>query len=255
MPGSAANAVVAVSATTISSLRKDSGDLIRGDVSIRAQRIDVLVYTTRRGVDDLLAPIDAQARIDGGQDVFHARLFLVVPTGFEALLATAVGATQNRVGFDTRAGKHGRIALVVVITASHVVQGARRAAELAHAHDHGLVEQRLLRICLRLSGREVFNQTGKGRIEFGTKHVVIALGGPVPNLDVMVPSGMADVNITRACIFRQDVAGKDTRDAYSAVAVALSVFIGDLESRWPAGIAEEPVGCLVIVLISRHVTA
>src|SRR5579863_4991818 len=130
MPGSAENAIVAVSRTAINSLSKNSGDLIRGDVSIRPQLIHILVRTTRGSVHDLLGPVDAQRRIDGGQDVFHARLFLVVPAGFEALFATSVGPAQNRIGFDTRAGEHRRIALVVVIAAGHVVQGPRRAAEL-----------------------------------------------------------------------------------------------------------------------------
>src|SRR5207244_9562988 len=85
-------------------LAVDRRDVIRGDVAVRPKRIDVRISPSRRGVADLLAPVDAERRVDGGEDVLHARLLLATPACLDALGAFRIGAAQHQAALDAGAG-------------------------------------------------------------------------------------------------------------------------------------------------------
>ena len=66
---------------------------------------------------------------------------------------------------------------------------------------------------------------------------MVRFGFAIPDLYVVVPAGVADVDVMRAGVLRQDVARQDAGDAYGIVAVALAVFLGDFEGGGPAVVA------------------
>ena len=51
---------------------------------------------------------------------------------------------------------------------------------------------------------------------------------------VMVPAGMADMDVVRAGVLRQHIARQHAGDADRGVAVALAILLGDLERGGPA---------------------
>ena len=85
--------------------------------------------------------------------------------------------------------------------------------------------------------------------------VMIVGNRAVPDVDVMVPAGMADVDVVRAGVLRQHIARQHAGDADRSVAVALAVRLGDLECGGPAAVGEQLVGGIVEILVARHLAA
>src|SRR5437867_3410547 len=99
----------------------DLGEFIGGNHAVGAERIHVDVGTAGRQVMNLLRPVNAESRVDGGDHVFDARLRLVVPAGIDAARAVGVGSAENHTALHAGAreqrGKH----ILVVVAAGHVV--------------------------------------------------------------------------------------------------------------------------------------
>src|SRR6266478_2411588 len=102
-------------------------DVIRGDVSVGSEWIDVRVGPAGRRVPNFLAPVDAQRGIYRGHDVLRARLLFVVPSAIQAFGARRIRAAEHAPALYARAGEQCGIAAIVVIAAGHVVERARRA--------------------------------------------------------------------------------------------------------------------------------
>src|SRR5216683_1421805 len=92
-------------------------DVIRGDVSVRSEWIDVHVGPARRRVPNFLGPVDAQSGIYGGHDVLRARLLFMVPPGIQAFCARRIRAAKHAPALYPRAGEQCGVAAVVVIAA------------------------------------------------------------------------------------------------------------------------------------------
>src|SRR5438094_2128843 len=143
MPGSAARAASRGKKHS-RPLAVNRRDVIRGDVSVGSEWIDVHVGSAGRHVPNFLAPVDAQSGVYGGHDVLRARLLFVVPPGIQALCARRIRAAKNPPTLYARAGEQCGVAPVVVIAAGQMVESARCAPEFAGYHD-----QRLVQKCLR----------------------------------------------------------------------------------------------------------
>src|SRR5260370_39922446 len=120
-------------------LAVNSLDVIRRNVAVRPKRIDVGISPPGGSVANLLAPVDTERRVHGGEDVLHARLLFAAPAGFDTLGPLRIGTAQYLAAFHTGAGEHRRIALVVMIAACHVVERSGSTAEFAHHHDQRLI--------------------------------------------------------------------------------------------------------------------
>src|SRR6266545_5225996 len=125
-PGSAAHAAAARTRLAI-----QGRNLIRGNIPVRSERVDVGIGAPRGRVADLLAPVDPECRIHGRKDIFHARLIFAEPARLDAFLTGRIGTAQDAARLYSRSGDQCRVTAVVMIAAGHVVQGAGRAAEFA----------------------------------------------------------------------------------------------------------------------------
>src|SRR5579864_2263557 len=76
-------------------LAVNSLDVIRRNVAVRTERIDIGINTSGRGVANLLAPIDSERRVHGGEDILHAGLLFEAPAGLEAFGPLRIGAAQD----------------------------------------------------------------------------------------------------------------------------------------------------------------
>src|SRR5205809_900581 len=103
MPGSAAKARTRGQARRPILLTVNVRELIGWDNSVRAERIDIRVCAAGWRVVNRLRPIDPQRGIHGGDDVFDARLLLVVPARVDGLIAILIARAQHQPAFDAGA--------------------------------------------------------------------------------------------------------------------------------------------------------
>src|SRR6266481_9606821 len=117
----------------------------------------VFVSSSRRRVDDLFGPIDAQSGIDSGYNVIHHRLFLEFPTYVGHFVA--VRLADDASGLDAATHKQIREARAPMVTATVGVH-LRIAPEFVDHTDHGFIEKGLSRL---LAGhfRKIFNQAAE----------------------------------------------------------------------------------------------
>src|SRR5207245_8246069 len=96
---------------------------------------------------------------------------------------------------------------------------------------------------------------GERRVELSAENIVVRFGAAVPDLHVMVPAGMADMDMVRARVLSEHIARQNAGNAHRRVAVALTVFFRDVECRGPAAVAPQPVRGLVEIIVASHLPA
>ena len=90
--------------------------------------------------------------------------------------------------------------------------------------------------------REVFDETGQGWVHLAGLFEMVRGGVLGPDVFVMIPAVVTNVDVARAAILLEQVAGENRRQADGGVAVALAVVIRDAEGVGPAGVGEQMFG-------------
>jgi hypothetical protein len=65
---------------------------------------------------------------------------------------------------------------------------------------------------------------------------MIVVLGAVPNIAMVIPPVLADVNVVRSAVLTKNIARQGARQARTGISVSLAIFVGDLEGRGPARI-------------------
>src|SRR5262245_18683598 len=122
-------------------LFKQRSNLIVADEFGAAERsrLDVLISALGRRVVDALCPIDAESRIDAGNNVIHIRLLAVRPTRFHHFRRFCVGFADHSTTLDTAADPQRRVGITIVIAAGNRIHPGC-SAELARANNQSLIQ-------------------------------------------------------------------------------------------------------------------
>ena len=162
--------------------------------------------------------------------------FQPVSIDFVAIL---VARAQHQAALHARPCEHRRKRILVMIAPGHVIERARSPAELAHEHHQRFVEQHLAGSGLRRRDREILDQARERRVEVGHQLVVIVVLGAVPDVAMVIPSVLADVDVVGSAILAQYIAGQRARQPRTGISVPLAIFVADLECRGPARIGQQ----------------
>ena len=89
---------------------------------------------------------------------------------------------------------------------------------------------------------EVFDETRQGRVHLAGLFKMVRRGVLGPDVFMVIPAVVADVDVARAAILLQQVSRQNRRQTNGGVAVAFAVLIRDAEGLGPTGVREQVLG-------------